>query len=95
MSRITVKIGKFETTYELYETNAPAIYDRGGTFTLHDYSGETEIKRFILIPLRQVADQLGRNASGLHHTARFEISEHGMLNHCTTILLNRMRGAVA
>lgn len=67
---LTVTIGPRTETFQAFETNAPKAYDHGAVLELYDgtyiEAGRQKIHRVILVPVKDVPWQTGRNHSGLH-----------------------------
>jgi hypothetical protein len=62
MSTINIKIGDIDTTWEIWETNAPREYDGFGTFTIYEFEGT----RTVLIRCEHRDWQATRYASGIN-----------------------------
>lgn len=70
-TKIKVTIGTFEREYVLVETDAPQRYDGFGTLEVYRgpaglESNKGKAVRFILVGVKHLEWQEGRNRSGLH-----------------------------
>lgn len=65
-TQISLTIGTFSRTFQLFSTRAPESYDGFGTMTV--YASDESDLRYVLIDTERIEWQRGRNGSGLYPT---------------------------
>ena len=96
-TKLDVKIGTFERSYILAETNAPIAYDGFGTLEIYSSapaagSDGKDPSRYVLCDVDHVVWQEGRYRSGLH---TFEIPDEDISSWAQDNLFQRMTNPAA